>query len=157
MGTNKTQNLLSVLSRAVDVFGEDKTAQILNDATVNKPKVEFINFVISMVCERLKFHPNSITSKSRNKKRMIVVKLICYYAYVFGNKYPIFIVNKNSTRKTNICYTEIADIIQRDEKIVRCYCNEIINQRDKNNFYYDDFNYFDEVINTYIHQHTLTI
>ena len=141
-----TQQLLSAVSKSVEMLGESKTAEILNQATVSNEREKHIQFIIKMVCDRLKYSPDLITERNKNNKRIMVLYFICHYCYLLFNPNSV-----NGRRKSSDGMGQIALVLKRNHTIISAYNKKMVNKRkDKTDKYYqDNFKFFDEEIKKY--------
>ena len=135
MSSTSTQNLLQIVSRSIDVLGEEETVNVLRRATSTVDKNSQIDFVIDMVCGRLNYSPDQLTSRTRNNKRLLAIHFICYYCYVLGN----------------VSYKDLGIRIKRTRPLVHGYIKDMEDKKlnSKEPYYKEHFIEFDKQIKKY--------
>jgi hypothetical protein len=135
MSSTSTQNLLHLVSKSIDVLGEEETVNVLRKATASAGKNDHIDFVVEMVCQKLNFKPEQLIDRTRNTKRLLAINFICYYCYLIGN----------------ISYKDLGVRIKRSRPLVYSYIKNMEEKRgNKSEAYYQEhFKEFDTQIKKY--------
>ncbi len=140
MSKNSSSILFSEVAKAVDVLGEEGTANVLKKATKSVSANQHIEFVLSMVCERFSLKEDEIVQRTKKQKIIIALHFYCYYAYVVGK-----------VKESKIKYVDIGVRIKRSDEIVRKYYYAmLIKKKDKTDSYHQGhFKAFDGILKNY--------
>ncbi len=138
MSSNRSK-LFIELAKSVELFGDDKIADLLYQERTKDKKSNNISFVIEMVCTRFRLTCEQVfNSKDRNSKRVTALQFIIYYC----NEYF-----------EDVTHADIACRVNRDESLVRKhYIAMTAKKKDKDEASLREhyFKFFDAQIKQYI-------
>lgn len=134
-----THKLLHEVTRTVEEIGAKETCDILIEARAKNKAIDFMDFVIKVVCEKYNVSPDDvIKSHSAENKRVSALRFICFYCYNHGIK------------GLKINQEEIGSKLNRRQPLINRYSQEMKAKRlEKNTQLQKYFTYFDVQIKSY--------
>ena len=143
-----TSKLLTEVTNAINVLGEDGTIHVLRESTKNNSKNKHIDFVIKIVCEKLGLAPEQILLRTKITKHLIAIQFICYYCHVISEDASV----KDTKRNNCLRHYDVALRISRSRELVGKYVTIVAKKKKdkKDTFRQDCFKIFDEQVKKYL-------